>query len=165
MLFEATAAFCSHDVSLAVRDACVVPLFFYCDDFKAVRDWERCHFRAQITIAITIRANKACILLLNCPLEVLGTLSFLSTFVVCSVFYVPISMNIMREQPRRTWPQNVPYSHLTGFDTEGGIVGPLRFSLREEGPPCAISIALLSRVAVARGLCRCLSHPMLTASD
>ena len=42
-------------------------------------------------------------------------------------FYVPISMNIMHEQPRRTWPQNVPYLHLTGVDTEGGVVGPLRF--------------------------------------
>ena len=87
----------------------------------------------------------------------------MQTSAVCFTF--PISMNIMHEQPRRTWPQNVPYSHLTGVDTEGGIVGPLRFSLREEGPPCAISIASLSRVAVARGLCRCFSHSMPQPSE
>ena len=48
-------------------------------------------------------------------------------------FYVLISMSIMHEQPRRTWPQNVPYLHLTGVDTEGGVVGPLRLWLHEEG--------------------------------
>ena len=48
-------------------------------------------------------------------------------------FYVPIAMSIMHEQPRRTWPQNEPYLHLTGVDTEGGVVGPLRLWLHEEG--------------------------------
>ena len=46
---------------------------------------------------------------------------------------MPVSMSIMHEQPRRAWPQNVPYLHLTGVDTEGGVVGPLRLWLREEG--------------------------------
>ena len=74
-------------------------------------------------------------------------------------FYVLISMSIMHEQPRRTWPQNVPYLHLTGVDTEGGVVGPLRLWLREEGD-IDLKTAFLSRVAAARGRCRCLSHPM-----
>ena len=101
---------------------------------NAVRDWERCYFRAQITIAITIRSNKACILLLICPFEVLGAF-FPYTFVVMRVvmqtsavcFMFPITMEVMHDQPRRSWPQYVPYSHLTGVDTEGGAVGPLRF--------------------------------------
>ena len=71
------------------------------------------------------------------------------------------SMSIIHEQPRRTWPQHVPYSHLTGVDTEGGIVGPLRFSLREEGPPCFVGPL---RFIVTR-CCSPRSMPTLQPSD
>ena len=47
--------------------------------------------------------------------------------------YVSIAMRIMDVQPRRTLPQNKPYLQLTGVDTEGGVVGPLRLWLHEEG--------------------------------
>ena len=83
-------------------------------------------------------------------------------------FYVSIAMSIMHEQPRRTWPQNVPYLHLTGVDTEGGVVGPLRLWLREEG-----DIDLKDILAAVRNLDRFLvtrcrsprSMPMPQPSD
>ena len=64
------------------------------------------------------------------------------------------SMRIMHEQPWRTWSQNVPYLYLTGVVTEGGVMGPLLLWLREEGD-IDLKTAFLSRVAAARGRCRC----------
>ena len=47
--------------------------------------------------------------------------------------YVAIAMRITDVQPRWTRTQSEPYLQITGLDTEGGNVGPLRLWQYEEG--------------------------------
>ena len=47
--------------------------------------------------------------------------------------YLVIAMRITDVQPKWTLTRIEPYLQLMGVDTEGGVVGPLRLWLREEG--------------------------------